>query len=919
VNNIPGNTRHKGWLQKALVAIVLVEVTYLVLINVALSLPVTQTLVNRIKPEKFFVHWEQAWSWYPFRVHARGISANGQTSSQQWQVDTSAASASIDILPFLWRTVKVSAVVAQDIEYFQRPRPRADKDYAAIRQYFPSIRDRAVDTTVPVRPPKKTATGWKVVVADAHASGQHHVWIHQLQSTLSGTLQTDVNYQSRGGPFSLSNGKADVELDSLLINNDLMLLREAQIKGTIEFTPFVPSENRGLKSLAYLHVDADIGAQLQDLDFLSFYLNNLYGMNITGAGEVTGHARYADGYLLPQTDLLISARELALNVHAYKVDGAGDVHISVSDATPDITDVAIRFSDMALLHEEDKVPHFHGEGLELLSRGTSKLFPREGRKVGIDYAAVTVPGVKIPDLRSYQRYLPGKTGMVFNGGQGTFQGQAELTVTSLRTTLRLYSDAADVSLQDYRFTTDLDLGLNINIPSFTTGQANVAGSYVRLDRARLTNSKTEKSQPWMAGLTIDEGTIELLAPGGPDMDAASRRPSKIIKESGFKAWLEQVDADLRISGQVSSLEWINVLFVNPYDMAIEGSGDLAANLHIRDGKAATDSLLKVQGEALHVNVLDYVVAGDGDMELKVEKGGEQPDLRLDIDVMDGLFRRKDEDDAFVKDVVLKLRARIMDLRLDDETRKLDDLYLQIPSAMVTDMSIYNQYLPDKSPLRLLGGTANLNSYIHLQPDSAAGYVKLNTQGMHSRLNDQELSGELVADIKLSNGRPENLEFDISGSLLSLQDFQVTGPEASYEQDGWSARFELEKGRVVWKKPVAIEAEAAVAISDSRPFVALFSNEKGRRDWLEKMLTVKDIQGRAEMTLKNDQLVIPYAFASSDKVAAGAKGIIDAERTDGIFYARFRKLDAVLKINNGEHNIDIIGAKKTFGKYTPGNQ
>ncbi|MDH3935097.1 MAG: AsmA family protein, partial [Gammaproteobacteria bacterium] len=386
MKNIPGDARHSGWLQKVLIAIALIEVTYLVLINVALSLPVTQTLVNRIKPEKFIVHWEQAWSWYPFRVHARGISANGQTSSQQWQVDTPAASASIDILPLLWRTVKVSNVAALDIEYFQRPRPRADKDYAAIRQYFPSIRDRAVDTTVPVRPPKKTATGWKVVVADAHASGQHHVWVYQLQSSLSGTLQTDVNYQSRGGPFSLSNGKADVELDSLLINNDLMLLREAQIKGTIEFTPFVPSENRGLKSLAYLHVDADIGAQLQDLDFLSFYLNNLYGMNITGAGELAGHARYTAGHLLPQTDLLISARQLALNVDAYKVDGAGDVHISVSDATPDIADVAIRFSDMALLHEEDKLPHFYGEGLELLSRGTSKLFPREGRKVGIDYA-----------------------------------------------------------------------------------------------------------------------------------------------------------------------------------------------------------------------------------------------------------------------------------------------------------------------------------------------------------------------------------------------------------------------------------------------------------------------------------------------------------------------------------------------------
>ena len=74
-----------------------------------------------------------------------------------------------------------------------------------------------------------------------------------------------------------------------------------------------------------------------------------------------------------------------------------------------------------------------------------------------------------------------------------------------------------------------------------------------------------------------------------------------------------------------------------------------------------------------------------------------------------------------------------------------------------------------------------------------------------------------------------------------------------------------------------------------------TNEKGQRKWLEKMLTVEDIQGKATMILENEQLVIPHAFVSSDKVDAGAKGILSAERADGIFYARFRKLDAILKI------------------------
>ena len=64
--------------------LLLLEVGYLLLFNGALRLPLTQDIVNLIRPEKFNVSWERAWTWYPFRVHAEGISANGQTRKQQW-------------------------------------------------------------------------------------------------------------------------------------------------------------------------------------------------------------------------------------------------------------------------------------------------------------------------------------------------------------------------------------------------------------------------------------------------------------------------------------------------------------------------------------------------------------------------------------------------------------------------------------------------------------------------------------------------------------------------------------------------------------------------------------------------------------------------------------------------------------------
>ena len=46
--------------KRILKIVVGVELIYLILINGLLQLPLTQDVVNKIRPEKFYVSWEQA-------------------------------------------------------------------------------------------------------------------------------------------------------------------------------------------------------------------------------------------------------------------------------------------------------------------------------------------------------------------------------------------------------------------------------------------------------------------------------------------------------------------------------------------------------------------------------------------------------------------------------------------------------------------------------------------------------------------------------------------------------------------------------------------------------------------------------------------------------------------------------------------
>ena len=900
---------------RIIAAIIIIEAAYLALANLALQLPVTQTLVNSIKPEKFAVTWEKAWTWYPFRVHARGVSANGQTGSQQWQAEAPAASASVSILPLLTKTVRIHSVVAADLEYYQRPRPRPGKDYAATRAFFPPIKGREVDRQ-PVTPaPKKKGNGWKITVEGIHATGNHGFWVYQMKGKASGDLQASVNFETRGGPFSLDNGEMDINIQSLSINDEPMISSESSLEGTLEFAPFVPSENKGIRSMAFLKTDVSLDAGMENLDFLNFYLRNFQGMTLGGNGRLSGRLIYKQGTVLPPTSLAVIADRLHLDLHSYKAGGSGDITIHVDSKEPEQLGFDIRFATIDLVHQEDDTSHFTGENLVLATAGSAVLIPWDALKSGIGHASVSIPLVKAPDLRVYQRYIPTKLALVIEGGEGELEGRARLTRSAFDGNLDLRSTAADISLSDYRFRADLAVAVNLTAPEFGSGKLDISGTSVQLNSARLIRGDDSQASPWNASVSVDQGHI--LVPRKADAADGKhlRRMANTLQEDSIPALLDRADAHFTVTGNVSELGWLDLLFTNTYNMSIFGSGDLTATLNVEGGQLARDSNVRIQARDIGARVLDYEVKGNGLVTLQAMEGGDHPDLGLQVRIDEAILRRVGEEQSYIQDVSLDLEAQALDMRKGKAGSNVDVLRLKIPRARIPDMSAYNEILPANSPLQLLGGRGDLKAAITLTRDMADGYVRLTAQNMRARIDEQQLAGDLQANILIQGGTPENMDFDISGTSISLDNVRVHGESAQFDQDDWSAEFQLNKARTIWKKPVFLHAEAEAELKDSRPFVALFTNHKGKHKWIEKMLTVEDIQGTATMTLENQRLAIPHAFTSSDRIDAGVKGIIDATQREGIFYVRHGRLDAILEVREGDRDIDIIGARKKFDAYS----
>jgi hypothetical protein len=381
----------------------ILEVAYLAAANVVLNLPATQIYINDLGPDRFVFRWERAWSWHPFRLHATGFSANGQTPSQQWQVSAPEIAASIAILPLLGKTARFYNLDTANIDVRTRPRPSPDRDDAAMRQYYPPIDGR--DPNLAAAPPPIQMPGWKLVFDVDEIGGQNSVWVWQAKATLVGTGRATVVHQGRYGPLTVTGGDVDATVRSLTIAGE-EVSKEGTVKGKFDIATFIPRENRGLKSLAFLSLDADVDLPVAGLDFLNQYLSAVSGVHLAGNGLLKGRVAFDKGNLIAGTDLAMAADRLTVDQPPYKADGAGEVVIKVDAASPDALVAEFHFTTLSALN--GKAALFTGTKLDIDVERTSWVLPGGREERFPRRVALVLPAVTVPDLKAWQGYLPDK-------------------------------------------------------------------------------------------------------------------------------------------------------------------------------------------------------------------------------------------------------------------------------------------------------------------------------------------------------------------------------------------------------------------------------------------------------------------------------------------------------------------------------
>ena len=625
-------------IKRVLKIVVGIELVYLLLVNGALQLQLTQDLVNKIRPEKFYVSWEHAWSWYPFRVHAEDIFANGQARTQQWEVTATSASGSISVLPLILKHVYLSDVQAENIDYRQRPRLKPDIDYSDRLAFFPEIQGREV---VPVDTTElKKKRPWKIHMSDLKASGEHRFWIYNLQLTASGSAAGNLYTETRRGTFWLDVEQFELDLGPALLNGNAEAFHGGTAAGSLGFSPLVRAEHPGRRMLRFGYLDADLDLAVDSLDFINMLAGNSSNFNITGAGGVRGHLSISDGFVRAGTQLSATAENLIVDMHDINVLGKGVVNIY----TP----------------ETDDIP------------------------LGID---------------------------------------------------------------------------------------------VQYDQ--LTATREGESTPFLTGETLH-------------------------------------------------LEYRGSNFITP-----------------------------------------------------------DPSLSL------------------------------ADLWDDEEARRRranNSLSLFVDRATVPDMSALNYHLPPETILQFAGGTTELNAKLFFGEESMSGTLQLDSVATQVQIDEQRLKADLHIDMNLAGGNPRTLTADFTGSTLRLFNVYVEGKREQFEGDYWSTSLMITSGEAIFTQPIELSAESVITVSDTRPLVALFENRSRAPKWLGNLMSVKNLEGEADMSLSGGKLRIPLAYVDSEKAEVGIKATFFEGEREGMAYLRYKELDTLVKRFDGKRDVDIIKAREKFEEY-----
>ncbi len=311
------------------------EAVYLVGMNVFLSTPLFEKAIDGT-PLVVDIHYTRGWSFFPTRIHAKGLSIRGTDSHVEWILRLDDVEFDCSLLALARQHFHVSRARGSGISFRARLKvasPEATDDLVGSLPPIDSLGPVGFIPSVPPAPETwddKQWHLWTIQIDDVLAEQVREVWIEQ------GHFQGDARVT--GGFFlkpirAASVGPAHVDIRSGTVEVDSRTVASPLVASIdFELSKFDPRRSENSDVIPHISLSLDAATTIPDLDHL--------GLNLPDSGQAFGRLevpklvlRIAKGELRDGTRLEAHAEDARLTTAAHVVSAGVNVTADVTGGT----------------------------------------------------------------------------------------------------------------------------------------------------------------------------------------------------------------------------------------------------------------------------------------------------------------------------------------------------------------------------------------------------------------------------------------------------------------------------------------------------------------------------------------------------------------------------------------------------------
>lgn len=378
-----------------------------------------------------------------------------------------------------------------------------------------------------------------------------------------------------------------------------------------------------------------------------------------------------------------------------------------------------------------------------------------------------------------------------------------------------------------------------------------------------------------------------------------------------------VSADAELHGQVQDLRFLDFYLSAVPSLWLDGSGDLRADVGLRDGGFAPGSEMSVAFPELRVRFLEEDIVGEGRLTAHVTEPvseEEVPESRVAVTFYDFAVTPVGYQTALVDGNDFRLTATSPDTALATPFATVD-VDLVLPDSRIPDIRAYEAFLPVDVGLGLRAGTGRARGRLRVSSaDSAAsGDLHITGNDVVARYDGFDLTGDFALHANLARADLVAGRYDLSGSTFELTDVGVvdtSGIEADRDRN-WTAGVDVVRGVAHAGAPIFLDTTLAVRAEDSNPFVAIFVEPGQMPEWARRLVEVEDVRGDLRVRLGTSRIELDPFAVTGGAWKIDMRMLREGTVSTGDLFVRYGPLSMGVEVRGAERELKLLGAKGWF--------